>query len=121
MTTAVDGTNFGQAGSFAFAFNGSAGASVAKALVVGSYYLLASADVIVTYGVTAGSPAAAALPATQPAAGSPNRSFVVPANVPFAFDLDLASASIAALGYTAAGGTLAVVGPIGRSVNNTGG
>lgn len=110
----VDGASYVGARSFKLAFNAAGGASVNAAIDVGGYYLVAAGgDALVVVGQ--GTPTAAALPTSQPAAGSPNGHAYCPAGVPVPLDVTAASLKIAVLGATTSTGTLNIVGPCAHS------
>jgi hypothetical protein len=112
---AVAGANIQGARSFAFAFNGSGGASVPKAIDYGGYVLCADADFWIKSALTSTTPVAAVPGNTQPAAGSENATIYVPAGTPFALDIIASGMSIAVLGNSATGGTMKVSGPFAFS------
>lgn len=114
ISPAIAGANILGARSFQFAFEASGGTSQSKAIATGGYVLLATQDCIVKLGLTASTPAAAALPSTQPAITAPNSSIRVLANTPTALDVPADGMTIAALGVSNAG-DLAVNGPVAFS------
>ena len=108
---AILGDKIVGARSFKFAFNGSAGASVPKAVIAGSYAIVSSVDVWLTMGLTAASPTAAVPGATQPAAGAENNAMFLPANQQVGLTVPGDLYSIAVLGDGTSGGNLYVSGP----------
>ena len=112
---AVAGSSIIGARSFAFAFNGSGGAAVAKAIGQGGYYLVADVAFWVKLGLTAATPVVAVPGTTQPAAGSENDTAYVPALTPYPLDVTGAAMSMSVLGATTTAGTLQVSGPMSFS------
>lgn len=113
MSNAIDGTNVGQCRSFEPTYTASSTAEAA--IGPGSYFVTATTDAVLKIGVT-GMGAAAALPTTQPAAGSPNQEIRLYAGIGFPLDIDFDAAFFRVIGVTAAG-AISFVGPLGRSSN----
>jgi hypothetical protein len=109
----IDGANYNAARSFEFAFNVAGGAVVSKSLIQGAYELIATVDCLVRTDGTDPT----ALPSTQPVSPTaPNATVKVLAGVPKPLDMN-ADGTIKAIGWSAAGGTLTINGPLLHSKN----
>lgn len=116
-TPAILGTVIVGARSFAFAFNGSAGAAVNKAVAKGSYVLRADYPFWIKNALTSGLTDVAVPGTSQPAVGSENSTVFVGAETDYPLDVPADAMSISILGGTTTGGTLRVSGPYQTSVN----
>ncbi len=113
MTAAIDGSNYDQCRSFEVATTAT---STAEALLAGgSYEVCCTQDCYLKLGAT-GMSAAVALPATQPAAGSPNRLIRLYASQRIPLDINNAVTYFRAL-RVSADGVLTFNGPLAQSVN----
>lgn len=112
---AVDGSNYAQSRPLSFAFNGSGGASVGKALAAGSYYFVA--ETAGAWCVVGSGAQTAVVPQTtqQAATHASARHFYCPVGVAVPVDIEGDSWQMAALGATTTAGTLHISGPLGRS------
>lgn len=94
------------------AFNGSGGASAAVAVPKKGIYVLTAEAQPAVVKLGPATPSAAALPTSQDA--SQKGALYLPAGVPTPVEIPDATTYVAALGSTATGGVLYIVGPLHR-------
>jgi len=116
-SSAIDGTAFGIARSFAPSFNVAGGAVTDVAIDPGAYVLNAQgAACLVRLRPATGGTDVAALPGTQPAPNAPNGTVYIKTDDRLAFDVPkevpAGGWQISILGFAAVAGKLVIVGPI---------
>lgn len=113
QSSAIVGAVYSRARSFTIATSGTV--STEEAIAIGGYYLLATdADAWVCVGKTGSTAVDGSAITTQPAEGSPNGLFYVPAGIPVPLDVSDSNQVITAI-TEGSSGYLRIIGPIGQS------
>ena len=113
QSSAIVGAVYSRARSFTVATSGTVSAE--KTIAIGGYYLVATdADCWVEIGKTGSTANDGSAITSQPAEGSPNGLFYVPAGIPVPLDVSDSNQVITAI-TEGSSGYLRIIGPIGQS------